>query len=75
MSGKTQTKSPQKLRNKQSITPEKKYSLLKIFQLSLLRRNLTPLKIPISNICSKPIFVSEIGPVLNLQDLKKFIGP
>ena len=59
-----------KLRNKQT-NQTKMYSLLKIFQLSTLRQNLTPLNIPISEICSKPIFVSEIGAVLNLQDLEK----
>ena len=28
-------------------------------------------KKPISKTCSKPFFISEIGPVLYLQDLKK----
>ena len=36
-----------------------------------------PLKTPITKICSKPIFVSEIGPVLlvSLQDLKNIHWP
>ena len=34
-----------------------------------------PLQLPISKICSKPIFVSEIGPVLDLQDLRNFHWP
>ena len=39
-----------------------------------LKQNLTPLNIPIPKTFSEPNFVSEIGPVLYLQDLKKFIG-
>ena len=39
-----------------------------------LRQNFSALKIPISTICSKPNFVSEIGPVLYLQDLKNSLA-
>ena len=35
------------------------------------RQNLIPKMIPTSKIGSKPFFVSEVGPVLYLQDLKK----
>ena len=34
-----------------------------------------PLKIHIFKVCSKPIFASEIGQVLYLQDLKKIHWP
>ena len=39
------------------------------------KKSFFPLKRAISKICSKPIFVSEIGPVLNLQDLKNIHWP
>ena len=34
------------------------------------QKNFLPLKTPITKICSKTIFDSEIGPVLYLHDLK-----
>ena len=34
-----------------------------------------PLKKSFLQICSKPIFISEIGPVLYLQDLKNIHSP
>ena len=45
--------------------------MLKFLKLLLLRKNLTPLHILISNICSRPNLIFEIGPVLYLHDLKK----
>ena len=36
-----------------------------------LKNKQIPLNIPISKLCSKPIFASEIGPGLNLQYLKQ----
>ena len=47
------------------------YSLLKLLKVLTQRQKLIPLLIPISKIYSKPIFVSEIIPVLYLHDLKK----
>ena len=44
--------------------------MLKLLKLLNLGQNFFSLKIPISKICSKPIFVSEIGPVLYQQDLR-----
>ena len=38
------------------------------------RQNLIPKNIPTSKIGSKPFFVSEVGPVLYLQDLKKSLA-
>ena len=64
-----------KLRNKQSNKLNKYIILDETWKLIPLRQNLTPLNIPISKICSKPKFVSEIGAVLYLQGLKEFIGP
>ena len=52
----------------------KTYSLLKL-EAFKTKANFFPLKIPISKICSKSIFVSEIGPVLYLQDLKNIHWP
>ena len=69
MPAKTQTKSSKKkLRDKQSIID-------KTLKLLPLRQNLIPLNMPISKICQKPNFVSQIGASLYLQGLKKFIGP
>ena len=64
-----------KLRNKQSNELNKYIILDKTWKLLPLRQNLAPLNIPISKISSKPKFFSEIGLVLYLQGLKKFIGP
>ena len=75
MPAKTQTKSSQKMRNKQSNKLNKYIINEKTLKLLPLRQNLIPLKIPISKICSNTNFVSEIGAVLYLQGLKKFIGP
>ena len=60
---------------KQTIKLNKYIIIAKTFKLLPLRQNLIPLNIPISRICSKPNFVSEIGAVLYLQGLKKLIGP
>ena len=63
----TQTKSSQKIENKIN-----KYIIIdKTLKLLPLRQNLIPLNIPISKICSKPNFVSQIGAVLYQQGLKK----
>ena len=51
------------------------YSLLKLTLAFKPKAKFFPLKIPISKICSKSIFVSEIGPVLYLQDLKNIHWP
>ena len=77
MPAKTQTILSQKIEKlKQSNKLNKIYSLLKLLKLLNLRQNFFPLKIPISKKCSKPICISEMGPVLYLQDLKKKInGP
>ena len=40
-----------------------------------LRQSFFPSKIPIAKICSKPIFVFEIGPVIYLQVLKDIHWP
>ena len=64
-----------KLRNKQSNKLNKYIILDKTWKLLPQRQNLTPLKIPFPKILSKPKFVSEIGAVLYLQGLKKFIDP
>ena len=74
MPAKTQTKSSQKI-EKQTNKLNKFIVLHKTWKLLPLRHNLTPWNIPISKICSKPKFVSEIGAVLYLQGLKKFNGP
>ena len=57
------------------IKTKQKHSLLKLSKLLNLRQNFFPLKTPITKICSKPTFVSEIGPVLYLQDLKNIHWP
>ena len=71
-----QTKSSQNIEKlKQSNKLNKNILIAKTLKLLPLRQNLIPLNIPISKICSNPIFVSEIGPVLYLQDLKKIRWP
>ena len=65
MPAKTQPKSSQKkLRNKQSNKLNKYIIIDKTLKFLPLRQNLIPLNIPISKICSKPNFVSEMGAVL-----------
>ena len=75
MPAKTQTKSSKRLRNIQSNKLNKYIIIDKTLKRLPQRQNLIPLNIPISKICSKPKFVSEIGAVLHQQGLKIFIGP
>ena len=67
-------KSSQKI-EKQTNKLNKYIIIDKTLKLLPLRQNLIPLNIPISKKCSKPNFVSEMGALLYLQGLKKFIGP
>ena len=76
------SKKPKPTKSSQNIEKLKQSNKLKknILNANTLeaitpREKMIPLKIPISKICSKSIFVSKIGSVLYLQDLKKFIGP
>ena len=64
-----------KLRNKPSNKLNKNIIIAKTLKLLPLRQNLIPLNTPISKICSKQIFVSEIIAALYLHGLKKFIDP
>ena len=61
--------SHQKIEKLKESKQNKKYSLLKL-EAFKPKAKFFPFKKPISKICSKSIFVSEIGPVLYLQDLK-----
>ena len=70
----TRTKSSQKIERLKSKL-NKNILIAKTLEAFKPKAEFFPLKIPISNICSKPIIVSEIGPVLYLQDLKISIGP
>ena len=58
-----------KLRNLKESKLNKIYSVLKL-EAFKTKAKFFPLKIPISKIFSKSIFVSEMGPVLYLQNLK-----
>ena len=69
-----QTKSSKKI-EKQTIKLNKNIKIAKILKLLPLRQNFISLNIPISKICLKLNFVSEIAAALYLQGLKKFIGP
>ena len=75
MPAETQTKSSKKTEKpKQSNKLTKKISITKTLKLLPRRQNLILFNISISQICSKTIFVSEIGPGFDLQDPKKIIG-
>ena len=72
MLAKTQTKSSREFEKlKQPMKLNKKILIAKTLEAFTRRQTLFPLNIPILKISSKPIFVSEIGPVLYLRDLKK----
>ena len=71
MQAKTQTKSSTKNEKLNQTNPTKIYLLQKLLKLLPLRKNLIPLNIHISIICSRPNLVFEIGPVLCLHDLKR----
>ena len=72
MPARTQTKSS-KIEKLQESKLNKNKLIAKI--LLNLRHNFSPLKIPISKIFSKIIFIFDIGPLLYLQDLKKIHWP
>ena len=69
-----QTKSSQKIEKLKESKLNKIYSLLKLEAFKPMAI-FFPLKIPISKISSKSIFVSEIGPAFYLQDLKNIHWP
>ena len=71
----TQTKSSQKIEKLKESKLNKNIIIAKTLKAFKPKAIFFPFKNPISKICSKPIFVSEIGPVLYLQDLKKIHWP
>ena len=72
MPAETQTISSKKTEKPKQT--KQKISITKTLKLLPRKQNLILFNIPISQICSKTIFVSEIGPGFDLQDPKKIIG-
>ena len=72
---------PEHKQNHQKIEKQKESKLNKNILIAKTleafkpKANFLPSKIPMSKISSKPNFVSEIGPVLHLQDLKNIHWP
>ena len=60
---------------KQSDKLNKNIFITETLEAFSLSPSFIPLKKHVSRIFSRPFFVFEIGPVINLHDLKKFIGP
>ena len=75
MTSRTQTEASQKTEKLKESKLNKNILIAKTLEAFKPKAKIFPLKTPISKICSKPIFVSEIGPVLYLQDLKKNYWP
>ena len=74
MPDKTQTKSSRNIEKlKQSNKLNKNILIAKTLDAFTIGK--IPLNLFISKKCSRPIFVSEIVPVVYLHDLKKLIGP
>ena len=72
MASKTQTKSSQKIEKLKQSNKLNKYILIaKTLEAFTPYAKLHPFKYTYLKKCSRPIFVSEIGPVLYLHDLKK----
>ena len=68
-------KNHQKIEKQKESKPNKSILIAKYLEALNLRQNFLPSKIPISKKCLKMNFVSQIGPVLYLQDLKNIHLP
>ena len=75
MSVKTQTKLSKQIEKLKQSNKLNKILIAKTLVAFTRKAEFDPPKNTYFKICSKPIFVYEIGAVLNLQDLKKLIGP
>ena len=75
MAARTKTKSSKKIEKLKESKLNKNLLIAKTLEAFISKAIFFPFKKPISKICSKPIFASEIGPALYLQDLKKIHWP